>query len=164
MAGGYPFSEFPGRGCLSPGAPEWSPWLLPTCLLAGGPFPAAGPAWQGGCSFNQPSCRSPWREKLQVATRNFPGFSLSINFSLQNGGFLLSRELAAERSSSGPAMLSAQSGGGSGGEWAHTVCRAPLAEARGLFCVQIGLPSPTRPGKLLGSPCAHCSISGGERR
>lgn len=47
-----------------------------------------------------------------MATRNFPGFSLSINFSLQNGGFLLRRELAAERSISGPATLSAQSGGG----------------------------------------------------
>lgn len=97
-----------------------------------------------------------------MATRHFPGFSLSINFSLQNGGFLLRQELAAECSISGPATLSAQSGGGTS-ECAHTVCYAPLAEARGLFCVQIGLPSPTRSGKLLGSPCAHCSISDGER-
>lgn len=54
------------------------PWLLPTCLHAGGRSSAAGPAWQGGCSFNQPSRRFPWKEKLQVATRNFPGFSLSL--------------------------------------------------------------------------------------
>lgn len=78
LAGGFPSSELSGRSCLSVGVPYWSPLLLPTCLLAGGPCSAAGPAWQGGCSFNQPPCCFPWREKLQVATRNFPGFSLSL--------------------------------------------------------------------------------------
>lgn len=78
LAGGFPSSELPGGNCLSVGVPYQSPVLLPTCLLAGGLCSAAGPAWQGGCGFNQPSCRFPWREKLQVATRNFPGFSLSL--------------------------------------------------------------------------------------
>lgn len=76
-----------GAGGPSSGVPEapgsaWSPPPRPpNCfhLSPGRTGPsAAGPAWQGGCSFNQLSSHFPWKSKLQVAPRNFPGFSLSL--------------------------------------------------------------------------------------
>ena len=158
MAGGFP-SSAESPSCPHPRPP---PQWLPTCLFpAGRRSSAAGPAWQGGCSLNQPAHRFPWKERLQVATRNFPGFSLSLISLRKMEAFLLSRGIGSRALSS---RWGGGGGGGRGGCSARTVCRAPLAEARGSFHAQIGLPGHTRSGKLLGSSGACCSVPGGEGR
>ena len=102
MAGGFP-SSAESPSCPHPRPP---PQWLPTCLFpAGRRSSAAGPPWQGGCSLNQPAHRFPWKERLQVATRNFPGFSLSLISLRKMEAFLLSRGI-------GSRALSSRWGGG----------------------------------------------------
>lgn len=80
-AGGFPSWVVPWRGCGSLRVPSPSP--PPHCG-----FPPASQradkvlsCWPSLARQPPPSSASPplpWKERLQVATRNFPGFSLSL--------------------------------------------------------------------------------------
>lgn len=151
------------RAGRSPGHPLP---LFPTCLLAGaGPQLPAQPGRAAAALIShratflgRRNCR--WQLIISQA-------SPFINFSLQNGGFLLSRGIGSHARQLWASHALCLGWGAAGGwPWAAAVltpCAAAPTEARGLFCTQIDLPSPTRSGKLLGSPCACCSVPGGGR-
>lgn len=142
--------------------------MLPTCLLAGrqGPQLLAQPgraaaALISHCAtfLGRRNCR--WQLVISQAS------PFHYNFSLQNGGFPLSRGIGgrAQHLLASRALSSRRVGVAVGAAAATVFTLFALPPRRGQRLVPRSgclAASPTRSGKSLGSPCTCCSIASGE--